>query len=30
VTVYYFYVIDADFGPGFIKICSWFPYPAKM
>jgi hypothetical protein len=30
VTVYYFYVLDADFGPGFIKICSWFPYPAKV
>lgn len=30
VTVYYFYVLDAEFGPGFIKICSWFPYPAKI
>ncbi len=30
VTVYYFYVLDADFGPGFIKICSYFPYPAKV
>jgi hypothetical protein len=30
VTVHYFYVLDADFGPGFIKICSWFPYPAKV
>jgi hypothetical protein len=30
VTVYYFYVLDAEFGPGFIKICSWFPYPAKV
>lgn len=29
-TVYYFYVLDADFGPGFIKICSYFPYPAKV
>ena len=27
VTVYYFYVLDADFGPGFIKICSYFPAP---
>ena len=30
VTAYYFYVLDAEFGPGFIKICSWFPYPAKV
>ncbi len=25
VTCYYFYVLDADFGPGFIKLCSYFP-----
>jgi len=30
VTTYYFYVLDAEFGPGFIKICSYFPYPAKI
>jgi hypothetical protein len=30
VTVYYFYVLDAEFGPGFVKMCSWFPYPAKV
>jgi hypothetical protein len=30
VTAYYFYVLDPDFGPGFIKICSYFPYPAKV
>jgi hypothetical protein len=30
VTVYYFYILDADFGPGFIKLCSYFPYPAKV
>jgi len=30
VSVYYFYVLDADFGPAFIKICSYFPYPAKV
>jgi len=30
VGVYYFYILDPDFGPGFIKICSWFPYPAKI
>jgi hypothetical protein len=30
VTVYYFYLWDADFGPGFIKVCSYFPYPIKV
>jgi hypothetical protein len=30
VGVYYFYVYDPDFGPGFIKICTYFPYPAKV
>ena len=25
VTCYYFYVWDDDFGPGFIKICAYFP-----
>jgi hypothetical protein len=30
VTVYYFYVLDEEFGPGFIKICSYFPYPGKV
>jgi hypothetical protein len=30
VTCYYFYLWDADFGPGFIKICAYFPYPAKV
>ncbi len=30
VTVYYFYVFDPDFGPGFIKLCSYFPYPGKV
>ena len=25
VGVYYFYVLDPDFGPGFIKICTYFP-----
>ena len=30
VGVYDFYVLDADFGPGFIKICTYFPYPAKV
>src|SRR6266581_3488283 len=30
VSCYYFYVWDAEFGPGFIKICSYFPYPIKV
>jgi hypothetical protein len=30
VGVYYFYVLDPDFGPGFVKICTYFPYPAKV
>ena len=30
VGVYYFYVLDPDFGPGFIKICTYFPYPARV
>ncbi|HET6919790.1 MAG TPA: hypothetical protein VFI46_10035 [Jiangellaceae bacterium] len=30
VTVYYFYVLDPDVGVGFIKICTYFPYPAKV
>jgi hypothetical protein len=30
VSCYYFYVWDADFGPAFIKICSYFPYPIKV
>ena len=30
VTAYYFYVSDADFGDGFIKICAYFPYPGKV
>src|SRR5712692_98983 len=30
VSAYYFYVHDPQFGPGFIKICSYFPYPAKV
>ena len=27
---YYFYILDRDFGPLFIKFCSYFPYPAKL
>lgn len=30
VSCYYFYVWDVQFGPGFIKICAYFPYPAKI
>lgn len=30
VTCFYFYLWDEDFGPGFIKICSYFPYPVKV
>ena len=30
VGAYYFYVLDPDFGPGFIKICTYFPYPTKV
>jgi hypothetical protein len=30
VSCYYFYVWDADFGPGFVKLCSYFPYPMKV
>jgi hypothetical protein len=30
VAVYYFYILDPAFGLGFIKICSYFPYPLKM
>jgi hypothetical protein len=30
VTSYYFYLWDTDFGPAFIKICAYFPYPAKI
>jgi hypothetical protein len=30
VTVCYFYIFDDRFGPGFIKLCTYFPYPAKV
>jgi hypothetical protein len=30
VSCFYFSVWDAEFGPGFIKLCSYFPYPAKV
>ena len=30
VTCYYFYVCDDDFGPAFVKVCAYFPYPMKI
>lgn len=30
VTCFYFYIWDEDFGPAFIKICAYFPYPVKV
>ena len=30
VTCYYFYLWDEEFGPAFIKVCAYFPYPAKI
>jgi hypothetical protein len=30
VGTYYFYVLNPEFGPGFIKIVTYFPYPAKV
>jgi hypothetical protein len=30
VNHYYFYILDRDFGPLFLKFCSYFPYPAKL
>ena len=30
VSCYYFYLHDREFGPGFIKICTYFPCPAKV
>src|SRR6266540_4621417 len=30
VTVFYVYVWDDDFGPAFIKLCAYFPYPIKV
>ena len=30
VSVFYFYVWDDEFGPGFIKLASYFPYPGKV
>lgn len=30
VVCYYFYLWDNDFGPAFVKICAYFPYPGKI
>jgi hypothetical protein len=30
VNHYYFYCFDEDFGPFFLKFCSYFPYNAKL
>src|SRR5579863_806625 len=30
VNYYYFYCVDEDFGPFFLKFCSYFPYNAKL
>lgn len=30
VNHYYFYIYDIDFGPMFIKFCSYFPYSVKV
>jgi len=29
VSVFYIYIFDERMGPGFIKICTYFPYPVK-
>lgn len=30
VNQFYFYCVDRDFGPFFLKFCSYFPYNAKL
>ena len=30
VNHFYFYCVDEDFGPFFLKLCSYFPYNAKL
>jgi hypothetical protein len=30
INQFYFYCLDGDFGPFFIKFCSYFPYNAKL
>jgi hypothetical protein len=30
INYFYFYCVDEDFGPFFIKFCTYFPYNAKL
>ena len=30
VTHYYFYILDEDFGLGFIKVCTYLPFEVKV
>jgi hypothetical protein len=30
VNHFYVYAVDADFGPFFLKFCSYFPYNARL
>jgi hypothetical protein len=30
VGAYYFYILDPEFGPGFIKICTYAPWHARV
>ncbi len=30
VTHYYFYLVDRDFGPAFIKVCTYAPFGVKV
>lgn len=30
VNFFYFYILDEDFGPLFLKFCSYFPYTARL
>lgn len=30
INHYYFYAVDDDFGPFFLKFCSYFPYTARL
>ena len=30
VNHFYVYAVDAEFGPFFLKFCSYFPYNAKL
>ena len=30
VGTYYFYILDPDFGPSFVKLCTYCPWPGKV